>query len=346
MVHDSLNKHSHFVIYGAQVVAYGAYTAIKHLYSRTPEAFVVSNMEGNPAELDGIPVRTLDTISKDTLIIVAVTELLQDEIVKMLEERGYAHTFRLTAHEEHVLMSTFFDSIDEFPLLDSNPRYEPAGFTLYEVKSHRDKPLANHPELKSFERSIQAGAALTKMKIAPILDNTGKNISAKNKQYCEMSAVYWVWKNTDHAWKGVEHYRRHLHVIPELLYNDIDAVMPLPYICYPSTRAQLLRFISEDVLRGMLHVLKVLHADKYDEYVNILNGKYQYTYNLVCAKREVFDAYCTWFFEITEYMETLGIDEIANTRALSYVAEALTNIYFMSNRNTLRIKHVEKEIYV
>ena len=61
----------------------------------------------------------------------------------------------------------------------------------------------------------------------------------------------------------------------------------------------------------------------------------------------MFDDYCRWFFGITEYMETMSdkIPEIRETRALSYVAEVLTNIYFMSHQDDLRIRHAEKEIY-
>ena len=77
-------------------------------------------------------------------------------------------------------------------------------------------------------------------------------------------------------------------------------------------------------------------------------GQYQYTYNMVCAKNDVFDEYCKWFFEITEYMESMGdrVTDIRDTRALSYVAEVLTNLYFMSNKPGLKIYHAEKEIYV
>lgn len=37
--------------------------------------------------------------------------------------------------------------------------------------------------------------------------------------------------------------------------------------------------------------------------------------------------------------------ELVETRAFSYIAEVLTNIYFMTQQNKLRILHVEKAIY-
>ena len=207
-------------------------------------------------------------------------------------------------------------------------------FAMYEVCNHRDKPLKNHPELLPFEHAIQAGAAVTEERIAPILDNSGENISERNRQYCEMTATYWVWKNTEHDWKGIEHYRRHLLVKPEMLREGVDAILPLPYICYPNTLAQFRRFVSAEVLEALLSALQELHPGEYEKYRSILEGPYQYTYNLVCARREVFDAYCAWFFRITERMEEMAdrVPELGETRALSYVAEVLTNLYFMSHQ--------------
>jgi hypothetical protein len=349
-MNKTISDYSTFAIYGAQVVAYGAYIALRALYNRTPECFIVSAPEGNPAKIEDIEVRTLDTCGLDaenTLVVIAVTELLQGEIAAALQAKGYSNTLMLTQRAEHLLMSAYFESIGKFPALDGVPGGYPVDLALYEVRNHRDKPLSGRPKLRPFERSVQAGAALTGARVAPVSDHTGENISAKNGQYCEMSAAYWVWKNTKHEWAGIEHYRRHLLVSPEMLAGDLDAVLPLPYICYPDTIAQFRRFVSEDVLNALLYALKTLHPGKYDDYLRILNGQYQYTYNLVCAKRDVFDAYCAWFFNITEYMETLAdkAPEIANNRALSYVAEVLTNLYFMSKQDQLKIRHAEKAIY-
>lgn len=339
-----------FAIYGAQVVAYGAYRAILELCGRKPECFAVTSLECNPEEIDGIPVRTRETLDKDWLVIVGVTELLQEEIVAGLKEQGFQNLFVLTQPEEHRLMSAYFERIGKFPAAEGTVQGQDltSGFALYEVRNHRDKPLKTRPALREFEQTIQAGAALSDKRIAELTDDTGANISAKNKQYCEMSATYWVWKNTNHVWTGIEHYRRHLLVTPGMLGGDVDAILPLPYMCYPNTMTQFRRFASEAVQQALLRALKALHPLEYSDYEAILYGPYQYTYNIICAKRAVFEDYCEWFFEITEYMETMSdqVPEIRETRALSYVAEVLTNLYFMYNRRGWNIRHTGKEIYV
>ncbi len=55
---------------------------------------------------------------------------------------------------------------------------------------------------------IQVGRAVSNTKLDMIGDNTGENISEKNPIYCEMSAVYWAWKNLDADYIGLCHYRR------------------------------------------------------------------------------------------------------------------------------------------
>ena len=348
MVLEEIKRGGPFAIYGAQVVAYGAFCAIRHLTGRAPECFIVSSPEGNPAEIDGVPVRPLSQVPKEWRILVGVSSLLQEEICGCLREGGYTDYLVLTDHEEFLLMSAYYSAINRFPVLPPAPAGgRPADLALYEVCFHGDKPLARRPALEAYEYSIQAGAARTERRIAPLTDDAGDNISAKNLQYCEMSAAYWVWKHDTHPWKGLEHYRRHLLVKPEQLHDGIDAVLPLPYLAWPNTLAQFRRFVSQGVLDALLTALRELHPAEYDAYWEILNGQAQYTYNIVCARRQVYDDYCAWFFRITEYMETLtdSAPELGNTRALSYVAEVLTNLYFMSHQDSLRIFHAEKEIY-
>ncbi len=51
-----------------------------------------------------------------------------------------------------------------------------------------------------------------------VRDDTGENISAKNKFYSELTGIYWVWKNTRQDITGICHYRRYFTVFPEPWY--------------------------------------------------------------------------------------------------------------------------------
>ena len=56
-------------------------------------------------------------------------------------------------------------------------------------------------------------------------DNTGDNISKKNREYCELTALYWAWKNYDRVgnpdYIGFMTYRRHF-IFNETLYKKIE----------------------------------------------------------------------------------------------------------------------------
>lgn len=56
---------------------------------------------------------------------------------------------------------------------------------------------------------IHVGKAVSLQNLDMIGDNTGDNISRKNPIYCEMTAMYWAWKNLkDCDYIGLCHYRR------------------------------------------------------------------------------------------------------------------------------------------
>jgi len=61
-------------------------------------------------------------------------------------------------------------------------------------------------------KPMQLGKAEAKIDLGFRSDDTGDNISAKNKYYAEDTAFYWLWKNSDADIKGIMHYRRLLNL--------------------------------------------------------------------------------------------------------------------------------------
>lgn len=56
---------------------------------------------------------------------------------------------------------------------------------------------------------IHVGKKLSNTDLGIAGDNTGDNISDKNKSFCELTALFWAWKNINAEYYGLMHYRRY-----------------------------------------------------------------------------------------------------------------------------------------
>lgn len=79
---------------------------------------------------------------------------------------------------------------------------------------------------------IMAGNALLSGNETIPGDDSGENISAKNPYYCELTGIYWVWKNTNQDVTGACHYRRFFAAQPEPILYKLKRILYYPLGLY------------------------------------------------------------------------------------------------------------------
>lgn len=342
-----------FYIYGAQVVAYGVYTAIKEVINKKPRAFVVSSVDNNPASIEGIPVLEIDgNIDKEALIIVAVPEIYHNEIRQKLWDYNLHNLLFVDTHVEYLVMSRYFKERGYFLLLEDLPlagkETGTSGVSIFMAKHHNDKPLKKKYDISPWIIPVQAGAALTDASVAELKDNAGDNISHKNYKYSELSVTYWAWKNRDDDYLGICHYRRMLLLndddIRRIKENGVNAVLPLPFVCHPDASGQYGRYISDEDQEKLFQALYEVYPEYYSAAKSILKQQYLYNYNMFLADRQTFNKYCEWMFPVLERAEKLCETKSAERtdRYLGYFGEVLTAVYFLYNKDNFKIAHAEK----
>lgn len=349
-------------IYGAKALALGMYEAIHFLY---PECqcigFVVSSIKDNPCTLAGLKVWELVELKirlsakqrEKLQILIATPEDIHTEIISYLIKNGFVNYICMDSRKEARLMGKYYAKREMFPSINklTAGQYR-AHICVYQAKFYKDKQLLSEYSLPEWITPLQVGTELTEERIAKYCDNTGENISTKNVNYCELTALYWIWKNRlqiVHDIYGIEyyglfHYRRLLDIAEEdlmrLKVNDVDVVLPYPTIHEPDISEHHARYVKETDWQAMLQALEELQPDYARNFAEILSQKYFYNYNLLIAKKSVLADYCAWLFPVLKRTEELSMPkgwERAD-RYIGYLGENLMTLYFLYHKN-LKIYH-------
>ena len=356
-INSSLSLENNFfiAIYGAGMVAVSVYYAIKTL---CPDwkivSFIVSSREGNPTSIDRIPVVTLQEWNKkDVRIFIAVPENFHKEIADSLEEKGLHNYVCIDSEKEAELMCRFYETTRQFRCLSSFLQgQDKAELYVGMSKFYKDKELNATYSIPNWVYPVQAGAALTDVSVALLKDNVGDNISLKNVNYCELTAMYWLSKHISSEYMGLLHYRRMLDVKEEDLYRlregDVDVILPYPTVHYPNIGEHHKRYLKESDWDAMVQALKEVSPEYYVHFEEVFRGQYFYNYNMLIAKEQVFKDYCNWLFPILERTEELSIPK-GNERAdryIGYMGENLTTLYFMVNKDRLNVVHTGRKMLI
>lgn len=212
----------------------------------------------------------------------------------------------------------------------------------------------NVPNLNGY-CALQVGAE-GKEKYGYLRDNIGNHISGENANYCELTGLYWIWKNTDDSYKGLVHYRRYFGrnnlsnkisdiCSYEYLLNCLKSVdIVLPYVEYFKQNAKeeiLLHCCTEEIFDKLRQIIETKYPDYIETYDRYFNENKASLFNMLFCKREIFDAYCEWLFSILFVLEKQVDLAKLNTyqqRLYGFLSERLLNVWVIKNK--LVVKHL------
>ena len=211
-------------------------------------------------------------------------------------------------------------------------------------------------DLPDYYNIIQVGSEISQ-DLGYIRDDTFDNISKLNKNFCELTGLYWIWKNDDANIVGLVHYRRYFfknfydacrkkvidkRSIKKIL-NEYDIILPKKWY-YNKTTEEI---YAENHKIEDYYITREVIEEKYADYIEsfdrISTSKESYLFNMFCCKKELIDQYCEWLFDIMfELKNRIDISNYDdyNKRIFGFLSERLFNVWL--DKNNLKIK----ELYV
>ena len=225
---------------------------------------------------------------------------------------------------------------------------------------------------------IQVGATLSQEYFLDVTDDKMDNISDKNNSYCELTALYWAWKNDKKSdIFGLCHYRRYFD------FHDANNIFARQFTVNPSCTSEIEKHIAissedlENILseydiilprrayvkntiskkfmtieehyisahrisdwNAMKEVILRVHPEYKKTMENFLNQKHAFFLNMFVCKKQIFDAYMKWLFSILFLIErdVVLTGDMYQDRVFGFMGERLLNLFVM--HNGLKIKEV------
>lgn len=161
----------------------------------------------------------------------------------------------------------------------------------------------------------------------------GDNIDSLNKWYCELTALYYLWKNTTDSVIGLEHYRAYFwyngHPINEAdateLLKTSDVIAP--GYSYPFMGKPYLRVELDSCVKGatntFINCLGKFDATLASKFTEFLNEKTIWCCNMFIAPREIIDQWCKLIFPVLAEFEKVDPLTSHNFRREGYFTEFL-----------------------
>lgn len=210
---------------------------------------------------------------------------------------------------------------------------------------------------------IHVGKALTDLDLGIIGDNTGDHVSELNSNFCELTALYWMWKNSDADILGLVHYRRYfceddknildIAQYKKLLNNTIilskkesflkreKKMFGIKFLEYYSVQEQYDLVHSDKdwiSLRDVILIRCPVYSSAFEKISNKKNGIS--LYNMIIGDSRIIRKYAEWLFnilfELSKNIDVSNYDSYQR-RIFGFMSERLLNVFFYHHRHEYNI---------
>ncbi len=220
-------------------------------------------------------------------------------------------------------------------------------------------------------RYVQVGKALSKSDLGIIGDDTGDNISDKNPYFSELTATYWIWRNCSDDVVGLVHYRRFFNLsdkshkvvlnfkklsVLELdcgrisqMMEDCDVILPKQYCFLNKAGKHYEKGWYANDMRIVMRCIKEKYPDIYPYAVECMNKRWGYCFNMLIAKKSLFDEYASFLFGVLfevekEIQPELDSRNSYQRRAYGFLAEHLMTIFMTYKRSACGVRIIERQV--
>lgn len=193
-------------------------------------------------------------------------------------------------------------------------------------------------------------------------DNTGENISKLNPYFCELTGLYWAWKNLEADYIGLVHYRRHFtneKKIPKEEDKKFDCILTKDQLEVKLANADVVlpkkrKYYIENLYSHYEHTMYVepleqtrkIIQEKYPEYLDEFDMLHKRTsahmFNMLIMKKDILNEYCTWLFDILFELQN-RIDESKydsfHARFYGRISELLLDVWI--NKNQIKYEEIK-----
>jgi len=191
-------------------------------------------------------------------------------------------------------------------------------------------------------------------------DCQGENISHLNSSFCELTAAYWIWKNSNDNIVGLAHYRRYFasksnalqikgkniassDELEKLLKNaDILVSKPRNYFI-TSIKSHYINAHHDSDYILLRDEIARQHPDYLVDFDHVMGGTKISLYNMFVCKKSLIDQYFSWLFPVLFAVEKeipYHDYDAYQKRVFGFMAERLFNVWLHHQRDSLKIKYL------